>query len=359
MHMITTGQKIAIQKTTASRLQDTDLSDIKFGRTFSDHMFMMEYDGKEWLPPGIVPFSDLVLSPATLVFHYGQAIFEGMKAYRHANGKITLFRPQENIARMNRSAKRMCMPEIPEGLFMEALLELIKLDNGWLPTDDEAALYIRPFMFASDEYIGVKPSEHYKFIIFLCPVRKYYSDPVKVKIETHYARAFPGGVGATKCAGNYAGSLYPARLAQQQGYHQLLWTDGREHKFIEESGTMNVFFMFDDILVTPPTSGTILEGITRASLVELAKDKGIPIEVRPIAVEEIIEAAKQGRLRDAFGAGTAATLAHIESIALDGEEYQLPPIKSRAVSNMLAKAIDDIRRGRIEDRFGWNVEVPQ
>lgn len=355
--MITTGQKIAIERTKRSRLPETDLNDVKFGRVFSDHMFVMDFQNGQWQQPRITEFADLQMSPASLVLHYCQTIFEGLKAYKTPDGRVNLFRPQANIERMNRSAVRMCMPEIPEDVFMDALKTLVDLDSGWIPTDEEGALYIRPLLFASDEYIGVRPSDGYRFLIFTCPVRGYYKEEVRVKIETEYSRAFPGGTGEAKCGGNYAASLYPAKLAADQGYHQLLWTDGEEHAYFEESGTMNVFFRIDDTLLTPATTGTILHGVTRDSIIRIAQHEKIPMEVRRVSVREVVDALKQGRLKAAFGAGTAATIAHIRSIAYDGVDYELPPVEQRNLSNRIGTILDDIRRGRMADPFGWMVPV--
>lgn len=355
--MITTGQKIAIQRTPKSRLPETDLDNVKFGRVFSDHMVVMDFDEGTWKAPVIVPFGDLELSPAALVLHYSQTIFEGLKAYRTADGGVSIFRPEANIARMNRSAKRMCMPEIPADVFMDAMTQLVKEDKDWLPQGDEASLYIRPFLFASDEYIGVKPSDSYKFIIFTCPVRSYYSEPVRVKIETSYSRAFPGGTGEAKCGGNYAGGLYPAKMGQDKGFHQLIWTDGLTHQYIEESGTMNVFFNIEGTLITPALDGTILQGITRDSIIRVAKDEGIRVEERRVSVEEVVSAARNGRLRSAFGAGTAATIAHIAKIAFGDEEFELPEIPERKLANQVGQRLDDIRRGRVPDPYGWLVPV--
>ena len=355
--MITTGQKIAIHRTERSRLPGTDLAHVKFGRVFSDHMFVMEFQDGRWQDARITPFADLVMSPAALVLHYSQTIFEGLKAYRTPEGGVNLFRPQANIARMNHSAHRMCMPQLPEELFLEALVELVRLDRDWLPTDKEGSLYIRPFMFASDEYIGVRPSDSYRFIIFTCPVRAYYNEPVRVKVETNFSRAFPGGTGEAKCGGNYAGALYPAKLGMDGGFHQLLWTDGLTHKYFEESGTMNVFFNVDGTLITPGLDGTILHGITRDSIIRIAKDEGIRVEERQVSVEEIEVAARNGRLRSAFGAGTAATIAHIQSIAFGDALYELPDVSTRELANRIGKKLDDIRRGRIADPYGWVVPV--
>ncbi len=355
--MITTGQKIAIQRTTEPRLADTDLDNIKFGRVFSDHMFAMDYAEGAWQRPRIVPFADLRMSPAASVLHYGQSIFEGLKAYRAADGRVNIFRPQQNIARMNRSAHRMCMPALPEDLYLEALVELVHQDIDWIPGGTDGALYIRPFLFAGDEYIGIRPSDTYRFIIFTCPVRGYYSEPVRVQIEMEYSRAFPGGTGDTKCAGNYAAALYPAKLAQDKGIHQLVWTDGMEHKYIEESGTMNIFFRIDGRLLTPETGGTILEGITRDSILTLARDKGMNVEERKVTVKEVVDAARAGRLEDAFGAGTAATIAHIASIKYGEEVFTLPPVATREASNSIGETLDAIRRGLVPDTYGWLVPV--
>ncbi|MCB0771467.1 MAG: branched-chain amino acid aminotransferase [Flavobacteriales bacterium] len=332
------------------------MDNIKFGRVFSDHMFVMDYTDGKWQVPKIMAFGDMRMSPASLVLHYSQTIFEGLKAYRTPTG-VNIFRPQDNIARMNRSATRMCMPQIPEDIFMDALVELVRLDQGWIPKGDEASLYIRPFMFASDEYIGVRPSDGYRFIIFTCPVRAYYSDPVKVKVEVEYSRAFPGGTGEAKCGGNYAGGLYPAMKGASEGFHQLIWTDGITHKYIEESGTMNVFFNIEGTLITPALDGTILRGITRDSIIRIARDEGVKVEERQVSVEEIHVAAKNGRLHSAFGAGTAATIAHISNIAFGDEKFELPNVADRKISNTVGEKLDAIRRGRIPDPYGWIVPV--
>lgn len=355
--MISTGQKIAITRVERSRLKETDLDNVVFGRVFSDHMFVMDYQNGQWQQPTIVPYAKMQMSPASLVLHYCQTIFEGLKAYRTSTGGAALFRPQMNIERMNRSAERMCMPQIPEEVFMDGLKALVDLDSDWIPGGDEGALYIRPLLYASDEYIGVRPSDGYRLLMFTCPVRGYYKEEVRVKIETEFSRAFPGGTGEAKCGGNYAASLYPAKLAADEGYHQLLWTDGETHQYFEESGTMNVFFRIDDTLITPETSGTILHGVTRDSIIRIAEHEKIPCEVRRVSVREVVDALKEGRLKAAFGAGTAATIAHIRSIAYEGVNYELPPVEQRNLSNRIGKMLDEIRRGRIADPFGWMVPV--
>ncbi len=355
--MIITGQKIATRRTENSRLSGTDLTNIKFGRVFSDHMFVMDYADGEWNSPRIEPFADMPMSPASSVLHYGQSIFEGLKAYRSVNGEINLFRPQANLARMNRSAVRMCMPQLSEEMFMDALTELVRLDSDWLPEGEDSALYIRPFMIAADNYIGIKPSDTYRFMIFTCPVRGYYSEPVRVRIEMEYSRAFPGGTGFAKCAGNYGAALYPTKLAQDKGIHQQIWTDAMEHKYIEESGTMNVFFRIDGKMMTPEAGNTVLEGITRDSIIKLAEKEGMPVRIGKVSVAEVAEAARSGRLQEAFGAGTAATIAHVHSIEIENEVFTLPPLEQREAANRLGNLLDDIRRGKAKDEFGWMVPV--
>lgn len=357
MAMIRTASAIDIQRVKKSRLPETDLEHLKFGRVFTDHMFVMDFEDGAWQQPKIMPYADLELSPATLVLHYAQTIFEGMKAYRDGQGRVNLFRPLANIARMNRSAKRMCMPQVPEDLFLAGLKELVQLDSAWLPEGKDAALYIRPFMFASDEYIGVKPSEGYRFMIFICPVRGYYQEPLRVKLELEYSRAFPGGTGEVKCGGNYAGGLYPSKMGQDAGYHQNLWTDAMEHKYIEESGTMNVFFIIDGVLTTPGLDGSILAGITRDSILTLARAKGLKTAERKVTVEEVVNGIRNGKVTAAFGAGTAATIAPIKVVGYKGEDLELPDLAADSEVNVLGQMLDDIRRGHMADTHGWMVGV--
>ncbi|TVR40555.1 MAG: branched-chain amino acid aminotransferase [Cryomorphaceae bacterium] len=355
--MLATDIKIRVKPTPQSRLSQLDFDNLRFGREFSDHMFQMDYKDGQWQNAEIVPFANLSLNPATAVLHYGQSIFEGMKAYKGEGGQVILFRPEANIRRMNISAERMCMPAIPEGVFRDALVELMKLDAGWVPQSETGSLYIRPFLFATDEFIGVKPGESFRFMIFTCPVNAYYTAPVRVKIEMKYARATPGGTGYAKAAGNYAASLYPARLAQKMGYDQLVWTDALTHKYIEESGTMNVFFVTDEGLMTPPLGDTILAGITRDSVLTLARDWGVPVVERRIGVDELVDKLENGKVSDAFGAGTAATIAHIATIGFEGKDYDLPPVGEREFSNKVLTYLNNYRKGRLEDKFNWNLKV--
>ncbi len=348
---------IRVVKAPISRLHNLDESDLKFGKEFSDHMFIAEFEENEWKDLRIVPFGSISVSPASSALHYGQAIFEGMKAFRTEDSEVLLFRPDKNIARFNLSAKRMCMANIPPDIFKKGLRELVRIDKNWVPEGENASLYLRPFMFASSEYIGVKASDKYTFCIIASPSGNYYSGSVKVKIETKYVRACKGGTGTAKAAGNYAASLYPAKLAHDEGYDQLLWTDALEHKYIEESGTMNVMFVLNNKLITPELTDSILPGVTRNSLLTIARDWGMQVEERKIEISEIIDGAKDGSLTEAFGVGTAAVIAHIQTIGHDDEQYELPPVESRKYSPKLKKYLTDLQRGRIEDKFNWTEKI--
>ena len=344
-----------IHPVTQSRITDVDLANLKFGSVFSDHQFRMDFDNGRWSAGVIEPFGEMTMNPAAMVLHYGQAIFEGMKAFRQEDGGIALFRPDANISRLNVSADRMCMPAVDEGLFMEALLELVRLDRAWVPDGEGASLYVRPFMFSTEVHVGVKPSEAYRFMIFTCPVGPYYKGSVKVKVETDYTRAAPGGTGFAKAAGNYAAALKPTELAKAQGYQQILWTDAVEHKYIEESGTMNAVFVLNGKLVSPALGDTVLNGVTRNSILTLARHFGMEVEERRVSVAELKSAAESGALTEAFGVGTAATMTPIEAIGFAGGDVALPEVASWTVMPQLSKALDDIRRGRAEDPFGWRV----
>lgn len=349
--------KIDIERVKRSRLSEVDFSNLPFGKVYSDHMFIADYRDGDWKNFRIVPFGYMSVSPATPAIHYGQSVFEGMKAYHSSGGDTLVFRPLDNLKRLNVSAERMCMPSVPEELFMESLSAVIDIDRKWIPTQEGSSLYIRPFMFSADEYIGIRPSLDFTFMIILSPVGSYYSDPVKVKIETHYTRAVAGGTGFAKAAGNYGGSIFPARLAQDQGYHQLLWTDGKEHRYIEESGTMNVMFVIDDTLVTPSLSDSILAGITRDSVLKLAKSWGMSVEERKVSVKELMTAIGEGRVKEAFGVGTAATIAPIALIGYEGKDYSLPPVESRIFANKVYKELEGIKRGNRPDPFEWMVKM--
>jgi len=348
---------IRTQTTTASRLAEVNLSQLEFGKVFSDHMFAVDYRDGEWQEAQIVPYGDMAVSPANSALHYGQAIFEGMKAYRQADGGVALFRPLDNWARLNASAERMCMPTISEELFMQGLRELIKLDTAWVPSDEGSSLYIRPFMFGTDGLLGVRPSDTYRFMIITCPVGLYFSKPLRVRFEQKYVRSAEGGAGYAKNAGNYGAAMYPTKVAQNEGYNQLIWTDASQHQYVEESGTMNAIFVIDGKVVTPALSTSILDGITRRSVLALARDMGLTVEERKVGSREVMDALAAGKLDEAFGVGTAATIAPIATIGYEGHDYDLPAPGPNAFSKRVAAALDAIRTGEGADPHNWMVRV--
>lgn len=349
--------QIEIHPIEKSRIDTVDFDNLVFGRTFADHMLVVDYKDGAWQTPQIVPYGPITFSPAMMSLHYGQAIFEGMKAYKNAAGEVLVFRPQANLNRLNQSAVRMCMPEIPENVFMEGLTELLRLDSAWIPAKPGCSMYIRPFMFSTDEYVGVTPSKTYRFIIFNCPVGSYYTKPLRVKVETQYIRSAHGGVGFSKNAGNYGGSLYPTKLANDAGYDQIIWTDAATHQYVEEAGTMNLMFVIGDTLVTAPTGDTILDGITRKSVIAVAKDWGMKVEERQLAVAELIEGIQNGTVKEAFGAGTAAVIAPISTIGFEGVDYDLPERPADAFSRRVYDEINNIRLGNTVDTRGWVYKV--
>lgn len=350
---IKTKYDIQVTKVSKSRIPDTNFEDLPFGRTFSDHMFTVDFKDGKWQNAQIKPFENLSLHPASNVLHYGQAIFEGMKAFKLQDGTPVTFRLDEHISRINASARRLCMAEIPGDLFREATKMLVDLDRDWIPTFEGSSLYLRPFMIGVDGYLGVKASETFQFIIFTCPVGPYYPKPVTLVTAQKYVRAVKGGVGEAKAAGNYAASLLPMRLANEAGYDQVMWMDAHEFKYIQEVGTMNLFFVIGDKVVTPKTDGAILKGITRKSFIQLLKHKGIEVIEKVISIDEVLEAHHSGELKEIFGSGTAAVVSHVASLTHKGEEIVLPPIKDRKIGNMLKHEINAIRTGEMEDTFGW------
>ncbi|WP_270088384.1 branched-chain amino acid aminotransferase [Sphingobacterium sp. SYP-B4668] len=347
---------IRVEPTQQSRLSQVDFSNLKFGKILSDHMLVAEYENGEWTDVSIVPYGNLSISPSMSALHYGQAIFEGIKAYKFEDGTVSIFRPDRNWERFNKSAARLEMPEVPEEIFMGGLKKLLEVDKAWVPQVTGTSLYIRPFMFGTEAALGVHPSASYKFIIITSPVGAYYNKPLKLKVETHFTRAAQGGVGFSKNAGNYALSLYPTRLANDEGFDQLIWTDAKEHKYIEEAGTANLVFRIGDTIITPHDD-TILHGVTRRTIVELAQHWGYKIEQRHVSVEELINGIKEGIVSDAFAAGTAATLTPISTIGYNGELYELPEVENREFSNKVLSYLNDLRYGKIEDPFGWNFIV--
>lgn len=348
--------EISVRRTQHSRLPGVDFQNLEFGKYVADHMLVMDFDHGQWEKPVIVPFSNLSMNPATLALHYGQTVFEGMKAFKMKDGRFSIFRIDRHYERFARSLDRMCMAIPPKDLFTEGLIRLVETDKDWIP-DQPGALYLRPFMYASEAKFGIKISDQYRFIVFSGPVPEVFSSPVKLKVETDYIRAARGGTGYVKCGGNYGAALYPARIAKEQGYDQLLWTDAREHRFIEESGMMNIMFVIDGVIVTPPISDSILDGVTRDSLLTLATDSGYQVEERPISVDELENAFRQGTITEAFGAGTAAVVAPVKLINYNGVDYHFPEYSRDSISNILKLKLEAIRTGRAADPYGWNTIV--
>jgi len=348
---------IKITKTPNSRLEQTDFNNLPFGRTFSDHMFVADYEDGEWKNFQIVPYGDISVSPAISALHYGQSFFEGLKAYKHADGTVSVFRPDKNAKRFNKSAERLCMPTLPEDIFIQSIAAVVDIDREWIPGKANHSMYIRPFMFATDRYLGVAPSTTYKYMVLLGPTGPYFSKTLRVKIENFYTRSAEGGMGYAKSSGNYGGAMYPAKKATEEGFDQLIWTDAKSHEYIEEMGAANVIFVLDGKVITPSTRDTILDGVTRDTVLTLAREWGYPVEERRISVAEIIEGAKNGKLQDAFGAGTAATIAPVGSISLNGEEYFLSDPKTREFSQRVLRELDAIKYGNAADTHGWNYIV--
>lgn len=330
-----------------------DTRSIPFGVQPTAHMFTARYADGQWQDARIAPFSPLTMSPLALCLHYGQTVFEGMKAFYMNDGRINIFRPRKHYERFCKSLKRMCMPEVPEALFMEALHQLVQLDAEWVPNDADSALYIRPFMIATEERLGVKISDEYLFMIVCTPSYQYYSKPLRVKIETGFARAAEGGTGETKCGGNYGAAYYPTQLAKEAGFDQVVWTDSKTHEFIEESGTMNLMFVIDDTLLTPPLSGTILDGVTRDSLLTIAKEHGIVTNEQPVRWRDLQAALENGKRVEAFGAGTAAVVAPIEAIAIGNDIYPCYTGPD-ALMYKLQQMLLDVRKGAAPDTHAWN-----
>jgi len=348
---------IVITRIEHSKLKDLNLENLPFGKFFTDHMLEADYEGGEWKNVEIKPYQPLLLSPSVAALHYGQAIFEGIKAYKDKEGNAYIFRPQDNYSRFNISADRMQMPVVPEEIFMEGMKQLVSLDHAWIPQKENHSLYIRPFMFSSDELIGVRPSDTYKFMILLSPTGPYYNAPMRIYVEEHYVRAVPGGVGFAKAAGNYGSAMYATAQAKKKGYDQVLWTDAFEHKYVQEIGTMNVFFIIGDKAVTPDLeAGTILDGVTRNSALALLKEMGFTIEERPVSIDELIDAYKAGVLYEVFGTGTAATISLIKELRykdfvmnFDVDKWQTAPT--------VKKWLADIRENKREDKYGWMVKL--
>jgi branched-chain amino acid aminotransferase len=348
---------IPVRKVAHSKIREVDFSNLEFGKYVSDHMLLCDYTGGQWQQPQIVPFANLSLSPSTLALHYGQTVFEGMKAFRMHDGRINLFRIDRHYERFVRSLERMCMAAPSKEIFTEGLIRLVDLDRAWVPKHAGASLYLRPFVYASEARFGVKVSDQYRFIIFTGPVAEVFAKPIKVKVETDYIRAGRGGTGFAKCGGNYGGAFYPTQQARKEGFDQVLWTDAKENKFIEESGMMNAMFVIDHTLVTPPLSDSILDGITRDSLLTIAGDLGYKTAERQVSVNELEQAFGNKSITEAFGAGTAAVVAPIHSIYINGIDYYLPEYSHENLLYKIKHKLERIRFGKDEDAYGWNYVI--
>lgn len=354
---MTITETIPVERIATSRISEIDFKNLEFGKYISDHMVVAEYRDKKWHAPVIKPYGEMAMTPAILALHYGQAVFEGMKAFRTVDGNITIFRIYKHHQRLNRSLERMCMPAISEDMFVQSLHALVELDRAWVPDDEGSALYIRPVVFASESRLGVKISDQYKFVVMTSPVGPYFNKPIKVKVEETFVRAAEGGTGYAKCAGNYGGAFYPTQLARQQGYDQVLWTDAKEHNYIDESGAMNVMFVLNGKLVTPKLTTALLDGVTRDSILTLARETGMPAEERRVSLDDLIAGFEQGTLTEAFGAGTAAVVAPIATINIHGKDYHLPPVTDASFQMRIKKKLYNIRHGIEPDKHNWNYTI--
>ena len=348
---------MVIRPVQKSRIKSVDFDNLSFGTIFSDHMFVCDYADGAWGEPEIIPYAPIQLDPSASALHYGQAIFEGMKAYKDDHRDVWLFRPDQNIKRLNKSAERLAIPQFPDDLFLEGLYKLIDLDRDWVQSGVGNSLYIRPFMFASEACVQASPAKKYRIMIICTPVSSYYNNgEVRVKIADHFSRAPQGGTGYAKAAGNYAGQFYPTQLAIDEGYQQIIWTDAASHQYIEEAGTMNLFFYIEDKLITAPTSDSILDGVTRKSVLELAKDLGVQVETRQLSVSELVRASKDNTLKEIFGSGTAVVVLPIHGFGFKGEDFQLPKSEDSLALKLKSK-LTSIQYNRIDDPYGWRVKV--
>jgi branched-chain amino acid aminotransferase len=356
MQVMTTS--IPVERTSQSRISETDFNNLEFGKYISDHMLVASYSNGRWNEMKVVPYGPMAMTPAILALHYGQSVFEGLKAFRNNNGDISIFRATRHSQRLNKSLERMCMPAVSEEMFIQGLHALLEVDQAWVPSSP-ASLYIRPIVFATESRFGVKVSDEYLFVIMTSPVGPYFSKPLRVKVEDHFVRAAEGGTGYAKCAGNYGGAFYPTMLARDQGFDQVLWTDARNHEYIDEAGVMNVMFVTDGKLITPALSSAILDGVTRDSILQLAPTMGMPTEERKIAVEEIQRGLERGTVTEAFGAGTAAVVSPIATITIKGVDYHLPEPGPDSFQQRVKQKLNDIRMGLEPDIFGWNYIIRQ
>lgn len=356
--MTTTTSTFPFKRIAKSRMPDVDFNNLEFGKYISDHMLMVDYLQNKWQEPTIVPFGDIPMSPAMLSLHYGQSVFEGMKAFKNKHGDICIFRPQKHSERLNKSLARMCMPEIPEGLFIQSLHAIVEFDQAWIPTSDGASLYIRPIVFAYEPRLGVKIADHFKFFVLTSPAGAYFNKPTRLKVEETFVRAAEGGTGFAKCAGNYGGAFYPTQMARQEGFDQVLWTDAKEHKYIDEAGVMNVMFVINGKLITPKLTSALLDGVTRDTILSLAPGLGMTVEQRKVSVAEIEEGFKNGSVTEAFGTGTAAVVSPIATINIHGVDYDLPAVGVESFQQRVKEKLTSIRLGFEPDVHGWNYIIP-
>ena len=354
--MDTTVNQLSVERVKKSRISEVDFNNLPFGEVFTDHMFICDYRNGVWETPRIMPYQPLVMAPSARVFHYGQAVFEGMKAYKDEKGGVWLFRPDENYRRINISSKRLAMPEFPEEYFFEGLKTLLQIDQDWIKPGLGNTLYVRPFVIATEPGIIAAPSKEFKFMIICSPAQSYYGGEVRVKIAEKFSRAADGGFGYAKAAGNYAGQFYPTNLAKEEGFQQVVWTDAKTHEYIEEAGTMNIFIRMGDTLLTGPISDRILDGVTRKSVITLAEDMGIRVDVRPVSVSELIKGLEDGTLKELFGSGTAAVINPIKGFGYKGKRYELPVI-SDSFASRLKQRLVDIQYNKAEDPYGWGYRV--
>ncbi len=352
---------IKITKAKTSKINSVDFKNLGFGEVFSDHMFSMDYENGEWINPRIEPYGKIEFEPAMCTLHYAQAVFEGLKAFHVRDGSINIFRPEKNLERMNRSNERMCIPTIDKDMFFDAMTELLKLERDWIPKDTGHSLYIRPFIFGTENFLGVHPSSTYRFMIILSPVGAYYKEgfnPVSLLVPEEYVRAVKGGVGESKTAGNYAASLLPAEIAQEKGFTQVLWLDGEHHKYIDEVGTMNIFFVIDNEVITPPLEGSILPGVTRDTALDLTKSWGMKVSERRISIDELIQSSKEGRLQEVFGTGTAAVISPVDEIQYRETNININHGQIGPIARRLFDEITGIHYGEIPDTHGWIYNIP-
>jgi branched-chain amino acid aminotransferase len=347
---------IDIKKTSKTRINQVDFNNLPFGKVYSDHMMYCDFIDGKWQRPQVVPYGPMEFDPSTKVFHYGQAVFEGMKAFKDDDDQVWLFRPERNYERINKSSERLAIPEFPKEYFFESLKTLLQLDHDWVKKGQGNSLYIRPFVIATEKGVAAAPSTNYRFMIITCPAQAYYNKAVKVLFSEKYSRAASGGVGYAKAAGNYGAQFYPTNLAREKGYDQIIWTDADSHDYLEEAGTMNIFFRINDKLVTAPINERILKGVTRASVIQLAEDNNIEVEVGPVKVKRIVEAAEKGELKEIFGTGTAATIAQVLGFGYQNKYHELPKLE-KPYSSFFKSKLQDIQYNRTKDHPDWRFAV--